>query len=61
MHYNYQILEKPAVERLERDRAGKVAAMLMEIDPKEVLYLIESRDALRKKVADAVESLHLAS
>ncbi|KAI6691150.1 hypothetical protein NL676_027978 [Syzygium grande] len=56
-----EILEKHAVERLEHDRAGKVAAMLLEIDPKEVLYLIESQDALRKKVADAVESLHLAS
>ncbi|XP_030465442.2 DEAD-box ATP-dependent RNA helicase 39-like isoform X1 [Syzygium oleosum] len=56
-----EILEKHAVERLEHDRAGKVAAMLLEIDPKEVLYLIESQDALRKKVANAVESLHLAS
>lgn len=56
-----KILEKHAVERLEHDRAGKVAAMLLEIDLKEVLYLIESRDALRKKVADAVESLHVAS
>lgn len=61
VHNKYQILEKHAVERLEHDRAGKVAAMLLEIDPKEVLYLIESQDALRKKVADAVESLHLAS
>ncbi|KAI3431909.1 uncharacterized protein J3R85_007783 [Psidium guajava] len=56
-----KILEKHAVERLEHDRAGRVAAVLLEIDLKEVLYLMESGDALRKKVADAVGSLHLAS
>ncbi|XP_057490982.1 polyadenylate-binding protein 3-like [Actinidia eriantha] len=51
----------PLVERLERDHAGKVTGMLLEMDQTEVLHLIESPDALKKKVAEAMDVLRLAS
>uniref|UniRef100_A0A5B6YUX9 Polyadenylate-binding protein n=1 Tax=Davidia involucrata TaxID=16924 RepID=A0A5B6YUX9_DAVIN len=51
----------PLVERIERDHAGKVTGMLLEMDQTEVLHLIESPDALKKKVAEALDVLHLAS
>ncbi|KAA8537970.1 hypothetical protein F0562_027450 [Nyssa sinensis] len=51
----------PLVERLERDHAGKVTGMLLEMDQTEVLHLIEDPDALKKKVAEALDVLHLAS
>lgn len=50
----------PLVERLERDYAGKVTGMLLEMDQTEVLHLIESPDALKKKVGEAMEVLHLS-
>ncbi|XP_077220325.1 poly(A)-binding protein 5 [Tasmannia lanceolata] len=50
----------PLVERLEHDAAGKVTGMLLEMDQTEVLHLIESPDALKKKVAEAVEVLRQA-
>lgn len=50
----------PLVERVERDQAGKVTGMLLEMDQNEVLHLIESPDALQKKVAEAMEVLQLA-
>lgn len=50
----------PLVERIERNLAGKVTGMLLEMDQTEVLHLIESPEALKKKVAEAVEVLHLA-
>ncbi|XP_068647434.1 polyadenylate-binding protein 2-like [Aristolochia californica] len=50
----------PLVERLEQDYAGKVTGMLLEMDQTEVLHLIESPDALKKKVAEAMEVLRLA-
>lgn len=50
----------PLVERIERDQAGKVTGMLLEMDQTEVLHLIESPDALQKKVAEALEVLRLA-
>ncbi|KAK9271460.1 hypothetical protein L1049_027051 [Liquidambar formosana] len=45
------------VERLERDNAGKVAGILLEMDQREVFQLIESPDALKVKVAEAMMSL----
>ncbi|KAI3465422.1 hypothetical protein Pfo_022085 [Paulownia fortunei] len=51
----------PLVERLERNHARKVTGMLLEMDQTEVLHLIESPDALKKKVAEAVDVLLLAS
>ncbi|KAH6800228.1 protein 5 [Perilla frutescens var. hirtella] len=51
----------PLVERLERTHAGKVTGMLLEMDQTEVLHLIESPDALKKKVVEAMNVLRLAS
>ncbi|XP_043694320.1 polyadenylate-binding protein 3-like isoform X2 [Telopea speciosissima] len=51
----------PLVERLEPDVAGKVTGMLLEMDQTEVLHLIESPDALKKKVAEAMDVLRLAA
>ncbi|XVF36312.1 hypothetical protein REPUB_Repub19eG0047300 [Reevesia pubescens] len=47
----------PLVERLERDSAAKVTGMLLEMDQTEVLHLLESPDALKAKVAEALEVL----
>jgi len=47
----------PLVERLERDAAAKVTGMLLEMDQTEVLHLLESPDALKAKVAEAMEVL----
>lgn len=51
----------PLVERIERETAGKVTGMLLEMDQTEVLHLIESPDALKKKVAEAMEVLRASS
>ncbi|KAJ4953483.1 hypothetical protein NE237_030315 [Protea cynaroides] len=51
----------PLVERLEPDVAGKVTGMLLEMDQTEVLHLIESPDALKKKVGEAMDVLRLAA
>ncbi|KAL9357708.1 hypothetical protein Peur_050961 [Populus x canadensis] len=47
----------PLVERLEPDQVAKVTGMLLEMDQTEVLHLIESPDALKKKVAEAMQVL----
>lgn len=47
----------PLVERVECNLAGKVTGMLLEMDQTEVLHLIESPDALRKKVGEAMDVL----
>ncbi|KAK1403874.1 Polyadenylate-binding protein [Heracleum sosnowskyi] len=51
----------PLVQRLEQEHAGKVTGMLLEMDQTEVLHLIESPDALKKKVAEAMDVLRLAN
>lgn len=51
----------PFLERLEHDHAGQIAAMLLEVDETEVLHLTESLDALKKKVAEAVDSLNITA
>lgn len=48
----------PLVERLEHENAGKVTGMLLEMDQTEVLHLVESPDALKKKVSEAMDVLH---
>ncbi|CAK7346720.1 unnamed protein product [Dovyalis caffra] len=50
----------PLVERLEPDHVAKVTGMLLEMDQTEVLHLIESPDALKKKVAEAMQVLQEA-
>ncbi|XWS25582.1 hypothetical protein CRYUN_Cryun27aG0080500 [Craigia yunnanensis] len=47
----------PLVERLEHDAAAKVTGMLLEMDQTEVLHLLESPEALKAKVAEALEVL----
>lgn len=51
----------PLVERVEHSHAAKVTGMLLEMDQTEVLHLIESPDALKKKVGEALEVLRLAA
>ncbi|WOK98260.1 hypothetical protein Cni_G06970 [Canna indica] len=47
----------PLVDRLEHEHAAKVTGMLLEMDQSEVLKLLESREALKDKVAEAMETL----
>ncbi|KAJ6679079.1 POLYADENYLATE-BINDING PROTEIN [Salix purpurea] len=47
----------PIVDQLEHDSAAKVTGMLLEMDQTEVLHLLESPEALRAKVAEAMEVL----
>lgn len=47
----------PLVDNLEHDAAAKVTGMLLEMDQTEVLHLIESPDALKAKVAEAMDVL----
>eukprot|EP00898_Chlorokybus_atmophyticus_P008272 jgi/Chlat1/8446/Chrsp80S00648 len=50
----------PLVEALQPSHAGKVTGMLLEMDQSEVLHLIESPEALRAKVAEAMSVLQAA-
>ncbi|KAK4284569.1 hypothetical protein QN277_001383 [Acacia crassicarpa] len=47
----------PLVEQLEPDNAAKVTGMLLEMDQPEVLHLLESPEALKSKVAEALDVL----
>jgi polyadenylate-binding protein len=47
----------PLVDQLEHESAAKVTGMLLEMDQTEVLLLLESPDALKAKVAEAMEVL----
>ncbi|GAB2228346.1 hypothetical protein Droror1_Dr00010181 [Drosera rotundifolia] len=47
----------PLVDSIEHENAAKVTGMLLEMDQTEVLHLLESPDALRAKVAEAMEVL----
>ncbi|GAV91734.1 PABP domain-containing protein [Cephalotus follicularis] len=47
----------PLVDALEHDNAAKVTCMLLEMDQTEVLHLLESPEALKAKVAEAMEVL----
>lgn len=47
----------PLVELLEHNQAAKVTGMLLEMDQTEVLHLLESPEALKSKVAEAMDVL----
>nr|GMC53760.1 polyadenylate-binding protein 2-like [Ipomoea batatas] len=47
----------PLVDQLEHEHAAKVTGMLLEMDQTEVLHLLESPEALKAKVAEAMEVL----
>ncbi|KAL5714757.1 hypothetical protein ACHQM5_016672 [Ranunculus cassubicifolius] len=47
----------PLVEKIEPVMTGKVTGMLLEIEPTEVLHLIESPDELKNKVVEAIAVL----
>ncbi|KAK4491119.1 hypothetical protein RD792_001843 [Penstemon davidsonii] len=51
----------PLVEQLEPEMAAKVTGMLLEMDQTEVLHLLESPEALRGKVGEAMEVLRNVS
>ncbi|KAF5752886.1 hypothetical protein HS088_TW01G00804 [Tripterygium wilfordii] len=47
----------PLVDQLEHDNAAKVTGMLLEMDQTEVLHLLESPEALKAKVSEAMDVL----
>ena len=47
----------PLVDQLEQENAAKVTGMLLEMDQPEVLHLLESPEALKSKVAEAMDVL----
>jgi polyadenylate-binding protein len=47
----------PLVDQLEHENAAKVTGMLLEMDQTEVLHLLESPEALKVKVSEAMEVL----
>ncbi|MCD7470809.1 Polyadenylate-binding protein 8 [Datura stramonium] len=47
----------PLVDQLEHEHAAKVTGMLLEMDQTEVLHLLESPEALKAKVSEAMEVL----
>ncbi|KMZ68991.1 putative Polyadenylate-binding protein [Zostera marina] len=47
----------PLVGQIEQDMASKVTGMLLEMDQTEVLHLLESPEALKAKVSEAMEVL----
>ncbi|CAH9078127.1 unnamed protein product [Cuscuta europaea] len=47
----------PLVDQLEHEQAAKVTGMLLEMDQTEVLHLLESPEALKAKVAEAMDVL----
>ncbi|KAG6416115.1 hypothetical protein SASPL_123539 [Salvia splendens] len=51
----------PLVEQLKPEKAAKVTGMLLEMDQTEVLHLLESPEALKAKVAEAMEVLRNVS
>ncbi|XP_075674476.1 polyadenylate-binding protein 3-like [Castanea sativa] len=51
----------PHVENLEPHNASKVTGMLLEMDQSEVIHLLESPDALKQKVGEAMEVLRKAA
>ncbi|XP_047309347.1 polyadenylate-binding protein 2-like [Impatiens glandulifera] len=47
----------PLVHKLENENAAKVTGMLLEMDQTEVLHLLESPEALKAKVSEALDVL----
>ncbi|XP_022896122.1 polyadenylate-binding protein 8-like [Olea europaea var. sylvestris] len=50
----------PLIQQLEPESAAKVTGMLLEMDQTEVLHLMESPEALKAKVAEAMQVLRNA-
>ncbi|XP_051150085.1 polyadenylate-binding protein 2-like [Andrographis paniculata] len=50
----------PCVDQLEHEHVAKITGMLLEMDQTEVLHLLESPEALKAKVAEAVDVLRNA-
>ncbi|KAG1346174.1 hypothetical protein COCNU_06G000030 [Cocos nucifera] len=50
----------PLVEHIEWNQAGKIIGMLLEMDQTVVLHLIESPEALKLKLAEALDVLDTA-
>lgn len=55
------MLEKHLVEPLERDQSGEVAAVILEIGRDEVIQLMETPGALKKKLSEAVKSFNTST
>ncbi|CAI5496503.1 unnamed protein product [Closterium sp. Naga37s-1] len=51
----------PLVARQEPEHAGKITGMLLEMDKGELLMLLQSPDALRAKVSEALDVLRIAA
>ncbi|OWM89497.1 polyadenylate-binding protein 8-like [Punica granatum] len=51
----------PLVEQLQPNAAAMVTGMLLEMDQVEVLHSLESLEALKEKVAEAIEVLRIAA
>lgn len=51
----------PLVDRLAPNHTAKVTGMLLEMEPPEVIHLIESPEDLKIKVSEAMQVLHEAS
>ncbi|EPS61401.1 hypothetical protein M569_13396, partial [Genlisea aurea] len=47
----------PLVDQLEHEHAAKITGMLLEMDQTEVLHLLESPEALKAKVSEAIDVL----
>ena len=45
------------MDQLEHENAAKVTGMLLEMDQTEVLHLLESPEALKAKVSEAMDVL----
>ncbi|KMZ72947.1 hypothetical protein ZOSMA_157G00270 [Zostera marina] len=59
-YYTLQMLREslyPLVDQIEHDMVAKVTGMLLEMDQTEVLHLLESPEALKAKVGEAMEVL----
>lgn len=49
--------DSPIVKRLERDHAGNISVLSVEMEDTEVFHLTESLDALKKKLEEAMNTL----
>lgn len=48
----------PMIQRIQPDLAGKITGMLLEIDASEIINMMDSEDALKAKVDEALSVLH---